>query len=314
MITSILTALLAGATVTFPMEARVRGTEITLGEIATIATDDDAERARLEGVHLGYAPMPGFSRLFHATRVAEVIERSTGIRVALSGDRACRVWPVTREIAPEEFAAAASAELGRISTEADVEFHLRGDHNKRVEVPAGLENIQLEARLPDNALRGGTMSVPVGILIDGELYRTVWTSFDVVIYENRTVLARDVRAGERLGPELFAQKRIRVPRPGAANPGRQMVVGAVATRDLSRDDFVTELDVRRPIAVRRGETIYLQATKGAVQARVPAIAHEDGAVGDRIFVETIANGRRISAVVRSQDLAEIDLGTIGGRR
>lgn len=309
MVTALLTKLLLGVTVTLPMEARVPGTEVTLGQIATVTGDDPDEVAAVEAVHLGYAPMPGYSRLFHAVRLAQVVQRETGLRVLLAGDRACRVWPLSHRIPAAELSAAASGALDRLAAGHDVEYELRPGL-RDVEIPAGVRGYVLESRLEDDALRSGTLSVPVSIVIDGALYRTVWTSFDVSIYESRTVLGRDVRAGERLTPHLFTTKRIEVPRPGRTNPiGRRMVVGAVATRDLRADAFVTELDVRRPLAVKSGDTVYLQARHGAVVARVPAVARENGAVGDRILVETTSSGHPMTAVILSQDVVEIDLGS-----
>ena len=50
MITTIAILLLGGATVTLPIEGRVHGTEITLGEVATVSGLTGAERLELEQV------------------------------------------------------------------------------------------------------------------------------------------------------------------------------------------------------------------------------------------------------------------------
>ncbi len=301
-------ASLGGVTVTLPMEARVRGTEITLGELATVTGDDASAVARVAAVELGYAPMPGHSRLFQALRLEQIVERDLGLDVRFAGDATCRAWPVAVELDPRELEGVAAAELSRLAGRLDVELAMR-DLPRSVQIPVGALGMRLESHLADDDLRSGTLSVPVQVFVDGELYRTIWTAWDVSIYETRTVLARDVRAGEALGPDLFREKRVRVPRPGAGNPvGRQMVVGAVAARNLRADELVTQFDVNRPIAVRRGESVYLQARKGGVIARVPAVAKENGAIGDRILVATLANGHELSALVLSMDMVEVDLG------
>lgn len=300
--------LLAGVSVELPMEARVRGTEVTVGEIATVTGDDPAEVARVAAVRLGGSPMPGYSRLFQSGRLEARIEREAGLDVRLVGHAACRVRPEVETIAEERLAAVAGAELRRLAEVHDVEFAMR-PQGRPLEIPLGDAPAELRSRLDERSLVSGTVSVPVEIVIDGAPWRTVWTTWDVALYESRTVLRRDVRAGERLGPDLFERRRVEVARPGAANPlGRQMVLGAVAARDLRADQMVTQLDVNRPVAIRRGDTLYLQARKGAVVARVPAVARENGAIGDRILVETLANGRQMSGLVLSQDLVEIDLG------
>jgi flagella basal body P-ring formation protein FlgA len=87
-----------------------------------------------------------------------------------------------------------------------------------------------------------------------------------------------------------------------------MVIGAVATRDLSADQMVTNLDVHRPLIVRRGDSLFLQVRKGGITTRVPAVAREDGAIGDRIVVTMTSNEHDMSGVVISRDMVELDLG------
>ena len=302
----ILSLLLTGVTVAFPMEAEVRGTEVSLGEIATVTGDDPELVELVRQVNLGGAPTPGYSRLFHALRVEQLAERRTGIELAFTGHRACRVRPVVRIVPAAEVELAASAELARLTRGIDATF-APGIKHDPVRIPAGVRGWTLEASLKQDSLRSGDVSVPVRVLVDGEIYRTVWTRWKVDVFETRTVLGRAVRAGEQLLPEDFRSERVRISRPGADNPLRPgPVVGAVATRDLSPSAVVSELDVRRPTAIRRGDSIHLQARKGAVVARVPAFALQNGAIGDRITV-SMEGGREMTGVVLSSDLVEVVL-------
>lgn len=303
----ILTLALAGVTVAFPMEASVRGTEIHLGDIATVTGDDPELVEQVAASRLGAAPTPGYSRLFHSIRVEQLVERRTGVDVTFTGHRACRVRPVVEVVPPESITAEANAELRRIAGGADVELE-PSQPVGTVHVPAGATGWTLRARLDDDALRTGIVSVPVRVLVDGEVYRTVWTRWNVSVYETRTVLGRRVSAGQQLVPGDFREERVEIARPGASNPlGRRLVVGAVAARDLSPSTLVSELDVHRPVAVRRGDTIQLQARSGHVVARVPATARQDASLGDRLVVVT-SSGREMTAVVLSPDLVEVDLG------
>lgn len=299
--------ILAGVTVTLPMEAKVHGTEITLDEIATVTGEDAEAVARVASVELGYAPMPGYSRLFFAQRIEEIVERKTGVDVTLTGDRACRAWPTTEVVAGTAFDAAARTELERLTAELDVEFELV-QPARDLTVPSGTAPAAIEAFFDGEEVRTGMVGIAVRVLVDGEIYRTVWTNWRVSVFEKRSVLRRDVIAGERIGLDHFTQKRVVVPRVGGANPlGRQMVVGAVATRDLTADQVVTNLDVHRPVLLHRGDSILLQVRKGGITARVPAIARENGAVGDRVLVTLTGSEREMGAVVLSRDLVEVVL-------
>ena len=301
----IMTLLFAGVTVTLPMKANVSGTNVTVNEVARITGEDLAEVALVGAVDLGYSPMPGHSRLFFGKRVAEIIFRETGIEVTLNGDRACRAWPEVETVPGPSIEAAAHVELKRLSTDRDIEYVLI-DRAQSVAIPAGLETAKLEAYFDKPLITSGPVSVPVRLIVDGEIYRTIWTRWSVAVYELRTVLIKPAAAGQLLTPSHFTQKRVLVPKFGANNPlGRALAIGAVAARDLKVGDMVTTLDVKRPIVIKRGDTIYLQVRSRGISARVPATAEEDAALGDRIRVTTVTGEREMSATVLSRDLVEV---------
>src|SRR5262245_37005856 len=107
-------SLLAGVTVTLPVEAKVRGAEIELGELCLVAGLDGELVSKVRALELGYAPAPGFSRLLTAERIrAELAKAMPGVEVRVTGERACRVWPEIEEIAPAVLEDAARAELLR---------------------------------------------------------------------------------------------------------------------------------------------------------------------------------------------------------
>ena len=107
----LITMLLQGdVTVTLPMEAHVRGTEVELGEIAEISGADTSVVASLRALELGYAPAPGYSRLFAARKIQEILSRKAPrVRVCFAGQPACRVYPEVTEISGTEIATAAKA-------------------------------------------------------------------------------------------------------------------------------------------------------------------------------------------------------------
>src|SRR5262245_51253778 len=104
--------LSAGLVISLAPEARVRGTELRLGDVARIEGADAALVARARSLELGYAPAPGYSRLLELERVAETVRRELG-SADFAGSRACRVWPLEERVAGETVRAAAAAELGR---------------------------------------------------------------------------------------------------------------------------------------------------------------------------------------------------------
>ena len=298
----------SSATVTLSLEARVRGTEIELGEIAQVAGLDPALVESVRGLELGYAPAPGYSRLVTLDRIRDALARTLpDVNVRLDGERACRVWPEVEEIRPESIQQTAHLELLRAFADREAVFTL-DDPITRVLVPAGATTAQLAARAPTTELASGLVDVPVEIQVEGARYRTVWTTWRVDVWETRPVLARAVRAGEELSPDLFQRSRVKVTkdsRPAPLDP--RATLGSVATRDLAPGELVTSLDVHRPAAVVLGSQLFLRVKRGAIEARVSVLALDSGAVGDRVRVKTIDSGKELTAFVTGRDQCEIAL-------
>jgi len=297
-----------GVTVTLPVEAKVKGTEIELGELGLVAGTDGELVGRVRALELGYAPAPGFSRLLTVERIrSEVAKAFPNVDVRVGGERACRVWPEIEEVAPAALEAAARTELVRAFAGKEATFTL-ADPLTPVKVPLGEEGSRIDARAPAGELRGGVVGVPVEVFVDGLRYRTVWTSWRVELWETRPVLQRPVKAGEQLVPQLFARQRIEVGRDnGLAKLDPLQLAGSVAKRDLAAGESITEHDVHRPSAVTLGSALFLRVRKGAIEARVSALALETGSVGDRIRVKTLAAGTELVATVVGRDLCEITL-------
>jgi len=306
----LITMLLQGdVTVTLPMEAHVRGTEVELGEIAEISGADASVVASVQALELGYAPAPGYSRLFSAKKIREILSRKAPrVTVRFVGQPACRVFPEVTEISGTEIATAARLQLQRTLGLREATFELVGSLTP-VEVPAGAIQHRIEARLGPRPTTSKTISVPVDIHVDGVRYRTVWTTWDVRIWETRPVLARGVLAGQELHPRMFERRRVLLESVGGAKPlDQRSLVGAVALRDLKSGELITGLDVDRPTVVALGESIFLRVKKGSIEARVSAVALQSGAIGDKIRIQTANGAQELIARITSRDACLLDLG------
>lgn len=301
-------SLLAGVSVTLPVEAKVRGTEIELGELCLVAGLDGELVERVRALELGYAPAPGFSRILTAERIrAELAKAIPGLEVRVSGERACRVWPEIRELAPLDLEQAARLELIRAYSGKEATFTLAEPINP-VKVPLGEKGNGIVARATAGEAKSGVVGVAVEALVDGLRYRTVWTSWRVDVWETRPVLSRPVRSGEELGPDLFTRKRVLLGRAVELEPlDPRESLGAVATHDLAEGERVSVHDVHRPAAVILGSTLFLRVKKGSIEARVSALALETGSIGQRIRVKTVESGQEMVATIVGRDACEISL-------
>lgn len=303
----LLSLLLSSVTVTLPMEATVRGTEVELGEVATIEGAEPDVLARLASVELGYAPAPGYSRLLARERVAELVRRRVPeADVRFAGEHACRLHPAVLRIGEDELLAAARAELLARFGASDASFEPR-DRLAAVEVPEGSGAPRLRARVTQGELTGGTVNVPVEILVDDVSYRTVWTVWRAEVWRTLPVLTSEVRAGDTLGPAQFERRRMPWTAGSVQPVPASSLTGSVAVRDLAAGSVVAEGDVRRPTVVTAGGALFVRVRKGPIEARTAGVALDSGAVGDRVRVRT-QSGQELFATVLSAEAVVVELG------
>lgn len=299
---------LAGVTVTLPPEGRVRGTELILGDFASVTGDDQGEIQRTRAISLGYAPAPGYSRLLEAGQLQrDLAGKLTGVEVRMAGSSACRIWPVTERVEAKTIEAAARAEITRALQGKDATVERLGEIQS-VEIPASQGATEVRSNLPGLEVHAGQLSVPVRIAVDGTPYRTVWTQWSVGMWAERPVLLRDVRQGATLGRDDFEFRRLEQNRnQRGAPPSLAELLASRAARDLRAGQTVETADLQRPHLVEKGATLFLEVTKGAVTASVVAQAQDSGALGDRIRVMILDSKREITALVMARDLVRIDL-------
>ena len=310
MILATLLTLAGTVTVQLPADAKARGTSINLGEIAHVSGADEALVAKVAAFELGNVPAPGYNRVFQAAQLErDLVHAMPGLDVRFAGASLARVQPAVQIIGKDSLRAAALKVLEERFLGKDVEITVK-DELSDLRVPMGEQSTVLEGVVKQNGHRPGLWSVPVNVLVDGVRYQTVWTTWEVGLWERRQVLARPIGRGETVSSDAFELKRVKVDVYTAESglPAKALI-GASASRDLAVGAVVTQRDVERPIIVRRGDTVHLAVRKGPITASATAVASQDGRAGDNIRVRTIATNREISATVVARDVVEIVLGS-----
>jgi flagellar basal body P-ring formation protein FlgA len=302
--------LLLGLTLTLQPGARVRGAEITVGDVALVRADTPEEAQRARALPLGLTPAPGFARVLSRTQVEQSLAGALrGTRVVLDGAQACRVEALADSVAGEELTRTAREALARVFTGRESTLTPLGSLGD-LAVPSARSNRELRVPQERREARAGEWSVPVQVWIDGELYQTVWTRFQVELVESVPVLTRGVRRGEAIPADAFELRQVRL--VSAALPlAPEQLVDSLAQRDLALGAQVFENDVQRVRCVRAGDLVQLSIRKGAVVARTTGIAAQDGFRGERVRVTTLDKQRQLVAVVVGRDTVEVDLA--GGR-
>lgn len=305
MILSLTLILAGGVTVTLPERVEVTGTEISVGAVAQVTGDDAELVERVRSASLGYAPAPGYSRLLVRERLAaELRQKLAGVEIALDGAAECRVSPRVETVTAARLLESARSALEELLAGSDAEVAPAGGAGD-VLVPAPGESLVLRAVPRESGGRSGAWSVPVEIVVDGGVHRTVWTRWTVRTWEAQHVLRRAVAAGETLTPADFVTRRVEAG-PGSRDAlAPHEVAHAEARRALAAGSVVTAADVERATLVRRGDPVSLEVRRGSVSVRAIAYARQDGRAGDRILVVCERTGKELSAVVRTRELVEL---------
>ena len=302
------TLLLTGVTIVLPAKSEVHGTEIQLGEIAEVSSTDAALVESLESYTLGYAPAPGFSRVLRRDNLGYQLRTAfPNVTFTFQGAGASRVEPVTETVLSQSIEKAASDKLNELLAGKDAEVKL-AQSIADVVIAAGDRAHELKADWSQRDVRPGRVSMPVQVIVDGELYRTLWTSWDVDFFTSVPLLIQDVQAGEDLTPAMFKVGRLRaskVPLSGLASISS--LSEAKSTRALKAGAILTKSDIIRKPLILRGDTVSLEVRKGGVSARVTAIAKQAGYRGDRISVVVTETKREISALVVDRDVVRLDM-------
>jgi len=298
MISILGTLLLSNVTVSLPAEVTVAGAEMTLGEVATIEGDDPAEVERVRAFSLGYAPSPGYSRVFEGWKIGARLHREfRGFEIDLAGKNTCRVFPATATVKGEDLERAAREALDILFAGEDVTIRTTMKLHDEV-VPKGIEGIKLLAEPRVATLQSGPWSVPVQIVVDDVPYRTVWTSFETELYRVMPVLRRDVALGEKIQRGDIIPQRAPVQGVAGWEPlTEEMLVGATARRLLEMGKPVGSRDVARQIAIKKGETVALEVHNGAIVVNTNVLAAQDGYLGDVVLIQVFGSGKELTAKV-----------------
>lgn len=310
MIAALTLGILGGLTVELPPAAQVRGVELRLGDVATVSGDDEAIVRQARSLVLGQTPAPGYTRqLVRADILRELGFALDGAEVTLQGAPLTRVTLRTQVLGASEQADASRQALRSVFRDSDVELTLKSTVQD-LEIPEPRDSYSLRPRTQTLRAVTGSQGVALDVVIDGAVWRTLWTSWEVEVYELWPVLRAAVRKGETLTAAHFETRRVRVGSGRISSPLSAKAYGvAEAARTLEAGYVVLEEDVTRAWTVERGDACQLQVKSGGVSAHVRATVMANGRTGDRVAVRIDNNERQVVATVMGKGHLLLDMTT-----
>lgn len=297
--------LLLGGTVLVRSEAQVLGPTLELSEIAEIRADSVEAVERLSSVCLGSTPAPGSTRKVTRDEIARAV-RALGLECTLGGAVACRAEPRIEVVSGRDLEAAARTSLSALFAGRDAEISLA---RPAADLPliAPERKRDLTADLSRAEPVSGPWNVPVDVRVDGSRVQTVWVALEVRRFERVPVAVRDLHRGDTFEPDSWKLERVCVDASAPRAPEARLLAGAVCTRDLARGARIIEADVQRELLVKAGQEVELEVIRGIIRARTLAVARGQGALGDRVEVQSGENQRRLTGVVVGRGLIRVEL-------
>ena len=243
---------------------------------------------------LGYAPIPGVRRFFHASELRRIAAHHN---IQLSSvDEVCFERPM-ETLQPEAVAQAMRQALGQ------PDAHIEIQELSRYPVPHGEVSFN-RSGLPaapslDNA---ATPQLWRGVVRYGSDRRfAIWARARILVRAVRIIATEDLPAGR---PVEVRQVRVEEYEAPASNqppaPNLDKVVGKLPRQPIKALSAITALQLEEPKDIERGDLVEVEVRSGGAHLTLEGRALADGRKGDMIPVRNTTNAKCFSARVQDK--------------
>ncbi|MHB0912629.1 MAG: flagellar basal body P-ring formation chaperone FlgA [Armatimonadota bacterium] len=284
----------ARAAVTINEESKVSAGYVTLGDIS------DAPES-LREARICSSPLPGKSRELTKDQIASAL-LAAGIKESILCPAEVRV---TRT---------ASTLTGQAIFEAARDHVLSGVWRGAVTVePVSLPPDQtvpegaLEIRAkPGAEIRKGQNTLPMQIVVDGAVYRTVYARVLVRVLAQMPVAKEPIARGAELSAANTEMRECDVTAlpEGPCGP----VIGCIAKVSIPGGSVIRQQWITEPSAVRFGDTVLVVLQSGTIRITEKGTAICDGSIGESIKVRLMSDSRLVQATVTGKGIVSISMG------
>jgi flagellar basal body P-ring formation protein FlgA len=298
----------AAVTVRVEAEVTVRGEEVSLGDLATVAGDEDLAY-RLRQVRLGSAPAPGGSQRIDPDYVRLRLSESR-----LLPEHAQLILPdqvmVTRAYQVLMGAAIVEAasrqiqerlELGATSEEPYAVTALSRPADLRV--PVGI--VEIVAQVPPEPGQGA-MGAEVTVKVEGRSFRTMLLNFRIGRLRPVLVAARPLESRAALNPgDWRVDRRASTEIPATALSAIPEGGDFEAAQAIREGEILTQGLVRRRLAVKRGDIVTLVVEGPGFRITTQGLALTDARRGDSLRVMNPTSKREALGKVEASGIVRV---------
>ena len=273
-------------------EAAIRGTQIELGDLASVKTADPELDERLLHLDLGNPPQPGYVRTITRNDVLLRLMREgfPVARIRIGGAEKSYLQPVSHNLTADELEREAMSILDRTilgEEHGDVTYKLRSRLSMQ-RVPVGRESRELRSRIRDGKLGSNTVQVDIDVIIDGATFKTIPLYFGLTRSYRVLAIVSDVAKGAELNEENVGWQDIEIQfRPENYITDFEQLRGQVASKRLRRGDVLSVSHLEPRALFRSGDVIQLAIGGGMIKVKTRVRALEDGHYGKFIRVQRL---------------------------
>ncbi len=282
---------------------------VTLGDLVDLECDSASEAERLARIPLFPAPAAGLERFVSVREIQDmllirgidlldyefrgassvlVVGRDTQPKLPSS----VRVASVSPRLADQKLQTALDEYLARCSEEPwQVDFQLNDEAARWI---AAADTLKVEGDGPPSP---GRHCFEVSLEVGGEA-KTIDVVAEVSQQPLVVVPVRSIPRDTRIDPADLELRRLVGPivTAGCAESIEELA-GKEATRVLASGKPIPRSAVREPVMVRRGEIVTVIVRSAGIRVRTQARSRDDGALGELVAVESLADRKTYFAQV-----------------
>lgn len=296
--------------VTVRPNCEVSGQTFTLGDIADIQGDDRSLVSTLQAVEIGASPLPGLSRIINPGDVTVRLRQhhldGPGVRLVLPPG--VRISRAGHDIASDEITRAAiesAKDAIKEEPEATLEV-LTGA--TRLMVPAG--RAQVLAGAWRGRPEGGTLTVPVSVLVDGKPVQMVEVSLRIHHKTMALVARRDIQPHEIISSQDVMIASVDLTSvPGAPVTSIEDSLGKRAVRRIAANAPIAADMLEKAPLISANDSVTIEYVYGSLRVTASGVARQTGAEGDTIHVFTADTHKELDAVVIDKHTVRIEDGS-----
>jgi len=300
------------ARISLPDRVQVGRSDVRLGDVASLGSQDPVLLRRLMDLPLGRAPRAGQSFVLEREVLARWIRSHAGLQgnqIAWQGAAFTDISLRSRDIPGDDILARADRALRRQLGEqlpAGTRIELQP-----VTVPPDLavadESVELTPRPLGAAALAPRMTVWVDIGTAGRVQRSVAVVFEVAVYGPVVVAARDIPVGASLlpGDVEVREKNMAVAAASSKGPARNFSDGQRMRRPIHAGEALTAAHTEAIPDVVRGSWAVLEARQAGLNVQSRAEVLQDGRTGQMVQVKPVNAASSVLARVAGPGRVEM---------